>query len=178
MRRILLSSLTLFIVVSSSFSQSITPSVINTSGGTFNDPSYYFRFDWSVGELALANQMQSADGLYVLTNGLLQPYSSTPGHVNNTTSFDGNEIHVFPNPASSFVEIDFNISQQGKVRFMLYDNIGQKIYDKTFLSYGLDRVERINVATLSAGMYMLYVQLDPIVGSHVKKGAFKIAKTN
>ena len=177
MRRTLLSSFTSFLVAFC-FGQSITPSVINTSGGTFNDPNYYFRFDWSVGELALANQMQSADGLYVLTNGLLQPYSSMPGHINNTTTFDENEIHVFPNPASSYLEIDFNTRQHGKVRFMLYDNIGQKIYDKSFLSYGLDRIERINVATLPAGMYMLYVQLDPIAGSYLKKGAFKIAKTN
>jgi len=178
MRRILLSSSAIFFAISLSFSQSISPSIINTTGGTFNDPNYYFRFDWSVGEMALVNQMQSADGLYVITNGLLQPYTNTPASVNNSDDFGTDEIHVFPNPASNYVEIDFNTRQQGRVRFMFYDNLGQKIYDKSFLSYGLDRVERINVATLPSGIYMIYVYLDPVAGSHIKKGAFKIVKTN
>ena len=178
MRRILLSSLAIFLAISFSFSQTITPGTINSTGGTFNDPNYYFRFDWNVGEMALANQMQSIDGLVVLTNGLLQPYANTPGSVNNTSNFGSDEIHVFHNPASKYVEIDFNTRQQGRVRYMLYDNLGQKIYDNSFLSYGLDRVQRIPVATLASGIYMLYVQLDPIIGSRFKKGAFKIVKTN
>jgi hypothetical protein len=128
--------------------------------------------------MSLVNQMQSSDGLYILTNGLLQPYSNLPGTVNNGSGFGANEIKVFPNPASKYVEIDFFTMQQGRVRFFLYDNLGQRIYDKSFLSYGLDRVERINVDGLASGIYMLYIQLDPIIGSHIKKGAFKIVKTN
>jgi hypothetical protein len=177
MRRIILSSLAIILTISFSFGQSVVPSVVNSSGGSFNDPNYYFRFDWSVGEMTLVNQMQSNDGLYILTNGLLQPYTNTPGSINNTGSFDATEIQVFPNPASKYVEIDFNTRQQGRVKFILYDNLGQKIYDRVFLSYGLDRVERINIETLASGVYMLYIQLDPIVGSHTKKGAFKIVKT-
>jgi hypothetical protein len=168
----------IFLAITSSFSQPITPGTINATGGSFSDPNYYFRFDWSVGELALANQMQSIDNFFVLTNGLLQPYANILGPVNNTGTFGADEIRVFPNPATKFVEVDFNTKQQGRVRFMLYNNVGQKIFDNSFLSYGLDRIERISLGTLASGVYMLYIQLDPILGSHAKKGAFKIVKAN
>jgi hypothetical protein len=167
----------LYLLISlSGYSQSITPSVINVAGGSAQKG--YYQFEWSVGEMALINQTQSSDSLYVLTNGFLQPYINTPGSRNNHKPFDPDELHIFPNPASKYLEIDFSTKQEGKVWFTLYNSVGQKVYDKTFPSYGLDHIERINVDRLAGGLYMLYIQLDPIVGSYLKRGAFKIIKAD
>ena len=180
MRRIVLSSLAVFFAISFSFGQTVAPAVVNTAGGSFNDPNYYFRFDWSVGEMALVDKMQSfaGVGLYIITNGLLQPYVNTPGTGNNNSTFGSEEIRVFPNPATNYVEIDFLTKQRGMVSFSLYDNIGQRIYFKSFLSYGLDRIERISLGRFAAGTYMLHIELDPDEGFVSKKGNFKIIKTN
>ncbi len=165
-----------FFISLSCYSQNITPSVINVSGGSWQNG--YYQFEWSVGEMSLTNQTQSSDGLYALTNGFLQPYINTPGTRDNHSSFGADELHIFPNPASKYLEIDFSTKQQGRVWFTLYNNIGQKIYNKTFPSYGLDHIEKINVDRLAGGIYILYIQLDPIVGSYIKKGTFKIIKAD
>jgi hypothetical protein len=178
MKRIVLSSLAVFLAISFSFCQtSIIPSVINSTGGPFNDPNSYYRIDWSVGEMTLVNILQSGDGLFVTTNGVLQSFTNVVSNVNNTSSFGPGEVKVFPNPTSKYIDIGFYPQQQGRVWFRLYDALGRKVYDKNFLIYGLDRIERIDVNKFPAGVYMLHVQLDPIMGLHIKKAAFRIVKT-
>lgn len=128
--------------------------------------------------MSLVNQAPSSDGFYVLTNGFLQPYVNSPASFDKRHVFGPDELHIFPNPANKYVEIDFSTKQQGKAWFKLYDAIGKKVYDKTFASYGLDHIEVISLDKLPAGMYMLYIQVDPIVGSYIKKGSFKIVVTH
>src|SRR5688572_31582893 len=64
--------------------QSITPSVINTSGGSFK--SGYYEFEWSVGELALVGEMTSLNRYLVITNGFIQPFVQSPA-TNNINHF-------------------------------------------------------------------------------------------
>jgi hypothetical protein len=85
--------------------QSIAPSVINTGGGSFQ--SGYYQFEWSIGELALIGEMSSANNSFVITNGFIQPFIQYPVRDNNNNIFGTDEIKVFPNPASSYVEINF-----------------------------------------------------------------------
>src|SRR5687768_2397473 len=86
------------------YAQSISSSVINASGGTSKNG--YYQFEWSIGEMALVNQMQSGDQL-IVSNGFLQPYILFPGTVYGTGQFAAGEIRIFPNPASRYVEINF-----------------------------------------------------------------------
>jgi len=50
-----------FFISISCFSQRITPSVINVSGGVSQQG--YYQFEWSVGEMSLVNQMESNFGM-------------------------------------------------------------------------------------------------------------------
>jgi hypothetical protein len=144
--------------------------VINSSGGSSQQG--YYQFEWSIGELALVNEMKND---IVVTNGFLQPYLLYPGDHNTNQSFSAEEIKVFPNPASRYVEIDFLTKQTGIMNLSFYDGLGQKIYSKKFYSFGLDRIERIEVSHLPAGPYMLHIALD--AGSFViKNGIYKIIK--
>lgn len=156
------------------FSQSLQPQVVNIAGGSYSDPNSYFRVDWSVGELALVNTSPMPAN-YIVTNGFLQPFVDK-FTTNDDHQFGVDEIFVFPNPASSYVEINFKTKQKGEVRFKLYNALGQRLYEKSFKSYGLDRIEKIPMSQFATGTFILYIELDATTGSVDKKGSYKIVK--
>src|SRR4029453_13099077 len=99
-------------------SQSIAPSVINTSGGTFQ--SGYYQFEWNIGELALVGEMSGSNKSLVITNGFIQPFIQYPANYNTDNIFGNDEIKIFPNPASSYVEINFLITKRGRITLTFY----------------------------------------------------------
>ena len=163
-----------FFISLSCFSQSITPAVTNVSGGSSQQG--YYQFEWSVGEMSLINEMSSARDLLV-TNGFLQPYILTPWTYNPNNQFGIDEIKVFPNPASSYVEIDFFTKQQGQLKISFYDALGRKVYSTESRIYGVDLIKNIPVKHLASGSYVLQIELnaDPFYFS--KRGVYKIIKT-
>src|SRR4030095_8950615 len=125
-------TITLVIVFFSLFNcsaQSISPSVINTGGGSFQ--SGYYQFEWSIGELALVGEMNSSNNYLVITNGFIQPFIQYPATNNTNNVFVNDEIKVFPNPASSYVEINFLSKQRGRITLSFYDGSGRKILSVT-----------------------------------------------
>jgi len=155
-------------------SQSITPSVLNTSGGSFQ--SGYYQLEWSVGELALVGEMSSSNNSLVITNGFIQPFVQFPATINTNNVFGNDEIKIFPNPASSYVEINFFTKQKGRITLSIYDNSGKKIFTVSDWYYGVGLIKRIPVSQLPNEVYMLHVDLDPYPGYTSKKGAYKIIK--
>jgi len=154
--------------------QSIAPSVINTGGGYFQ--SGYYQFEWSIGELALVGEMRSSSNSLVITNGFIQPFLQYPATNNTNNIFANDEIKVFPNPASSYVEINFLTKQQGRITLSFYDGAGRKILTVADSYYGVGLIKRIPVNKLPNEVYMLHVDLDPDPGSVAKKGVYKIIK--
>ena len=155
-------------------SQSIAPSVINTSGGTFQ--SGYYQLEWSIGELALVEQMTSSNNSLVITNGFIQPFIQYPATINRNIIFGNDEIKIFPNPASSYVEINFLGKQKGRITLSFYDGSGRKILTVADSYYGVGLIKRIPVSHLPNEVYMLHVDLDPYPGYSSKKGVYKIVK--
>jgi hypothetical protein len=155
-------------------SQSIAPSVINTSGGSFQ--SGYYQLEWSIGELALVEQMTSSNNSLVITNGFIQPFIQYPATINTNNVFGNDEIKIFPNPASSYVEINFLSKQRGRLTLSFYDGSGRKILTVADSYYGVGLIKRIPVSHLPNEVYMLHVDLDPYPGSSSKKGVYKIVK--
>lgn len=154
--------------------QSVGPQVINTTGGT-----YFFGYttvDWNVGEMVLVNTLQSGNLQVLVTNGFLQPFADKPADINNNTVFGPEEIKVFPNPATTYVEIDFLTKQKGRVGFHLYDGLGQLVYKKEFYSFGYGHIERIDMQRFAASEFYLYIVLVAEAGSVDKKGSYKIIK--
>ena len=155
-------------------SQSIAPSVINTSGGSFQ--SGYYQLEWSIGELALVEQMTSSNNSLVITNGFIQPFIQYPATINTNNIFGNDEIKIFPNPASSYVEINFFSKQKGRITLSFYDGSGRKILTVADSYYGVGLIKRIPVSHLPNEVYMLHVDLDPYPGNSSKKGVYKIVK--
>lgn len=163
----------LFISISC-FSQSVTPAVLNVAGGSSQNG--YYQFEWSVGEMSLINQMESMPNLFVVTNGFLQPYILNPGINNLNNRFDADEIRVFPNPASTYVEVDLFTRQQGQLKLSFYNAIGQKIYSTELHTFGVDLIQRIPVNAFNGGTYLLQVELDADPNYVSKKGVYKVIK--
>ena len=154
--------------------QSITPSVVNTSGGSFN--SGYYQLEWSIGELALIGEMSSSNNSLVITNGFIQPFTQFPATNNTNNLFGNDEIKIFPNPASSYVEINFLTKQKGRIIISFYDASGRKIFATAESYYGVGLIKRIPVSQLPNEVYMLHVDLDADRGYSSKKGIYKIVK--
>jgi hypothetical protein len=154
--------------------QSIAPSVINAGGGSFQ--SGYYQFEWSIGELALVGEMKSSNNSLVITNGFIQPYIQYPATNNTNNIFGRDEIKVFPNPDSSYFEINFFTKQMGRITLSFYDGSGRKILSVADSYYGVGLIKRIPVSQLPNEVYMLHVDLDPYPGSVAKKGIYKIIK--
>ena len=161
-----------FFISISCFSQSITPSVINASGGVSQQG--YYQFEWSVGEMSLVNQMESRPGMYVVTSGFLQPYILHAGVDYSNNQFKADELKVFPSAASSFVEIDLFTKLRGQLKISFYNVIGQKVYSTELQYFGVDLIQRIPVNSLAQGTYLLHVELEADFVS--KKGIYKIIK--
>jgi hypothetical protein len=161
-----------FFISISCFSQRITPSVINASGGVSQQG--YYQFEWSVGEMSLVNQMESRPGMYVVTSGFLQPYILHTGVDYSNNQFKADELKVFPSAASSFVEIDLFTKLRGQLKISFYNAIGQKVYSTELQYFGVDLIQRIPVNSLAQGTYLLHVELEADFVS--KKGIYKIIK--
>ncbi len=136
MKKIILIVLVMLISQWQANCQAITPRVINSAGGTYTNDSYIM--EWSIGELALVNEMQSssADGNYTFTNGFLQPFAWSAKHLNR--AFRDDEIRILPNPTRDNLEIDFQTAEQGQVRFELYDAAGRFLSSQKFINTGSD----------------------------------------
>jgi type IX secretion system substrate protein len=163
-----------FFISISCFSQRITPSVINVSGGASQQGNY--QFEWSVGEMSLVNQMESRPNLFVLTNGFLQPYTIHEGVNYSNNQFGADELKVFPTPASSFVEVNLFTKQQGRLKVSFYNDMGQKVYSTELQVFGVDLIQRIPVNRFAQGTYLLHVELDADPNFVSKEGVYKIIK--
>lgn len=174
MKSKILTVLALAFAGSSVCAQTNTPQVINTTGGS--SQTGYFIIDWSVGELALVNKMESSQ--YIVTNGFIQPFTHDLTARDNNDVFSDDEIRILPNPTRNNLEVDFRTKQQGRVKMVLVNAAGKLLYQKEFNSYGDGHIERIDMTPFSSGGYVLKITLNPNTGFTRKSGGYKIIKVN
>jgi hypothetical protein len=173
--------------------QSVTPYIINATGGSYTFSRHDISVDWNIGEMTLVNSLlvslPKKEKIVVLTNGLLQPAKAGG---NGDDSEDGDEgggddknvffttadIKVFPNPTTNYVDVQFLLNEGGRVRLSLFSAMGAQLYAKEIEVAGHGRIERIPVNTYPTGSYMLNVQLESPDGSLKKQGSYKIIKIN
>ena len=153
-----------------SYSQSVTPQILNSTGGT-NFFTFY-RYEWSFGEATSIATLSG--GNITVTAGVLQPGTHNPATVNNNTAWGKDEIKILPNPVQNMLEIDFLSKQQGNVTMTLLDESGKQITRTSFMYYGTGSIQKMNVSTYPSGAYFLTILLDPINTSVKKLSSFKV----
>jgi hypothetical protein len=157
-----------------SFAQSVTPAILNTTGGTYIFT--YYRVEWSFGESMAITTMTDGNSNVFVTNGVLQPNTHNPATIYNTGAWDKDEIRILPNPTQNVIEIDFFSKQKGKIIMNLYDESGRFVGTKSFDYFGNGSIQKWNLAQYPGGMYLLDIRLQPTGTSVAKKGAFKVIK--
>jgi hypothetical protein len=156
------------------FGQSAPQQVINTSGGSYQKD--HFSVDWSVGELAIVNTMQSSDMMFNLTNGFLQTITDPSNVAIVNTELKKEEVRILPNPTRDILEVDLKTNQTGSVSMQLYDILGQPLVNKSFYMYGYAQLQKINMTAFRPGNYILKITLQLYQGSELRSGSFKIVK--
>jgi hypothetical protein len=172
----------IIISIAPGYGQSQIPQIINTSGGCSQTKGY--SIEWSIGELALVNEMDAMDGSHILTNGFIQPTDGLiqPLQQNplsfNTIEFSSANIRIFPNPTQDILEIDFFQSIAGKISVQLSNELGHIIYTHKISTHGLRLIEKINMKGFTNGIYILYIKkLNPVSGRYdLETGSYKIIK--
>ena len=124
------------------FAQSITPSVINSTGGTATVGNLIV--DWNVGESIVFTQ---TNGI-IVTNGQLQPIDEIISVEELNTSWN---ISVYPNPTRD--EFLITAPNAGVFEASLFDLAGKFISKQTLMS-----TNRMDVRSLANGSYYLQVR--------------------
>ena len=126
----------------SASAQSITPSVINSTGGTATVGNLIV--DWNVGESMISTQ---TNGI-IVTNGQLQPVDEIISVEELNTNWN---ISVYPNPSRD--EFVITAPNAGVFEASLFDLTGKFISKQTLMS-----TNRMDVRSLANGSYYLQVR--------------------
>ena len=162
MHKLLFSSILLTVVAIAGRSQSVTPSITNASGGSYQNSSSYFRyFDWSVGELILVSTVAPTDSSVVLYQGVLQPCTEKPGFSPVNGDFQLEDVKLMPNPTTGKFEINFFVRENGKMDLELVDATGKVLEKRSFRYNGNFRTEQYDITNLPAGVYFVAATLTP-----------------
>ncbi len=148
--------------------QSIGPSTINAAGGGGTIGTRIF--DYSIGEMALVSTYTSSS--VIITQGVLQNRSATSGV--NDPGLSG-QMTVFPNPASTIVNLEYNSSKTGTMHYRLMDILGKVIVSRQATVAPGTTKEQIDIANLAAATYMLEVTFKASNGAE-QRTSYKIDK--
>ena len=189
MRKLLLTLAILLFCLAAS-TQSITPFILNATGGTAKVEGKKVYLDWSVAEMTLVNTMESPGykKFIIISNGFLQP-PKDDGEGDEDDDDDDHfykyvqpeyilpELKVYPNPATNYLTIDIPMQEAGKIRFTLYNAMGELVYQKEITGYGKLTRETISMAPYMQGTYLLRVTIGT-PGARAKELTYKIFKAN
>jgi ribose/xylose/arabinose/galactoside ABC-type transport system permease subunit len=138
--------------------QSIGPTTINATGGTAVIGSN--EFDWSIGEMTMVSTF-SSPGI-VVTQGVLQPAAVTEGIPNISLS---KQLRVFPNPASSVVNIEYTCKTPGELSYRLMDVAGRVVSKQTTAVKQGITTRQVDINELACATYMLEVMVSTGTGT-------------
>lgn len=68
-----------------------------------------------------------------------------------------NEIMIFPNPTSGKITLQTKLSQNSDVRIIVYNVLGELMYEQKLVSSQASFNLQIDLSTLRGGIYMLQV---------------------
>ncbi len=139
----------------------VLPAILNSAGGSYDNPSSYYRYEWSIGELVLVQTFATADSSFILTQGVLQDCTDAiigPSHIYEFTTGD---YRLFPNPSKGPFELNFLLKTSGMMSLQLINSIGQVMETRSFYYPGCCRIELFDLTRHPNGMYFIVADLKP-----------------
>lgn len=161
--------------------QQISPFALNATGGFYKDPSSYYQFEWSIGELTLIDAWAPPDSSIFLTQGLLQPCTEFSHKSYLSLLFAPGEYRLFPNPTPGKFELNFFVRETGKMELRLVDGFGKVLETREHKYDGCCRIEYFDLSRYPAGTYYVQARLSPdrLRGDNkqvIRKSSFRVIK--
>jgi hypothetical protein len=146
----------LWIIASiSARAQSLSPTIINSTGGTATINGIVY--DYSFGEITLISTF--ATPKLIVTQGLLQTRTDTAAVGIHDNERIMPQVTVYPNPAQQLISFEAEYKNATKLHYELMDAAGKQVATKVLtLPAGKNR-ETLDVSMLPAGMYLLKITL-------------------
>ncbi len=130
-------------------SQTLSPTVISSSGGFFTSGSA--ELSATVAEMTMVQTF--TDGSNYLTQGFQQPEVVTVGI--NEIPVATNDILVYPNPTNGSFVLSFTGDDNSESSIRIYNLAGQVVVEKQLSqAVGLNTVD-FDLSSFSQGMYIL-----------------------
>jgi hypothetical protein len=165
-----ISTLLLFFIQLSAFSQNISPFTVNVSGATNKN------LDYSVGESASIAYFQSTNQIS-LNSGFLQSFTPLITGIVNRVFEEGEGLVLSPNPSIDYIRVNGALSKPGFVEFHLIDLQG-RVLETYPTTYYINYLEKeINVAHLTGGTYFIRIIYSSSDGIN-QSTSFKFIKIN
>jgi hypothetical protein len=145
----------MLVFTSNARSQTLSPTVISSSGGFYSSASGSLSF--TVAEMTMVKTFTGSNN--ILTQGFQQPEDFSTSITENDIPSEG--FLIYPNPTNGQFSLSFSSSFQGTNIIKLYNLVGQVILEKEIEQLnGINTVE-FNINSLSQGIYVLELTADP-----------------
>jgi Secretion system C-terminal sorting domain len=132
--------------------QSISPSIINSSGGSANIGGR--TFEYSIGEMTVVGTDKTTTA--TLTQGLLQPGTINPEGLTNV-ALGKILFNIYPNPVSEILNIDLLKPTTDITEMILYDAAGKVISNIQNPKF-INNTYTINFSSFAFGNYILKLE--------------------
>lgn len=139
----------------------VVPAILNTAGGTYDNSSSYYRYEWSFGELVLVQAFAPPDSSILVTQGVLQPCTDVIHNSPYTVLFEDGDYKLFPNPTGGKFEVDFFVKTPGLMSLQLINSSGQMLEKRSYHYDGCCRIEMFDLSKYPDGIYFVVADLKP-----------------
>ncbi len=119
--------------------------------------------NWRIDDLTLTGSVNAFNATQCYS--LLASTGSTSFRFASPST--NNNITVYPNPAKSFININYNSSKTAQTSLQIIDQLGRVVLNKTtFVNNGKNNLQ-LNTSTLTPGMY--FIRLNNEINSQIQK---------
>lgn len=139
-------------------SQTLSPTVISSSGGFYSTGSAMLSF--TVAEMSMVQTFTSAGN--ILTQGFQQPEDFVVDVPENPIASD--EVLIYPNPTNGMFTLSYfsNGSQENEIS--LYNLVGQVVLTKAVSQSAGFNTVTFDISSFSQGIYMLELRTENTKG--------------
>jgi hypothetical protein len=146
-------------------SQTLSPTVVSSSGGYFTSASASLSF--TVAEMTMVQTFTTAGN--ILTQGFQQPEDYSVS-IQETPALTG-DLVVYPNPTNGNFTLSYVSNENTETTINLYNLVGQVVLSKSVSQVkGLNTVN-FDISSFSQGIYMLELSLTNTKGE--KKATYQ-----
>jgi len=132
-----------------SYSQTLSPTVISSSGGFFSSASASLSF--TVAEMTMVQTFTTSGN--ILTQGFQQPEDYSVGI--SESDITANDFIIYPNPTSGAFTIEFNTANGNTATVRLFNPLGQLVLTSNYaVLQGINKVS-FDISSFSQGIYLL-----------------------